>query len=272
MPSSFTHYWSESTPFDDDDLFIHTAGNRFVSAGVSTGDTVFGISVRRGTPILVGRLIASSPPVGFEEARELLPYEPWEADEHVIAVDGSASTQSSKRVIPIDVLRQLRFESPSGITALKWVSDTRLDQQTFRGVRRLTPESADLLESLIDDEFDDLPQLEDVLEILSSEVEDSKALSRSERLARLESAPRQPEVFEVLTTAFQRNPDVIAEVLFRANGICEKCKNPAPFARRSDGTPYLEVHHWTPLSEGGEDTVDNAGALCPNCHREAHYG
>lgn len=202
----------------------------------------------------------------------MLPYEPWEADEHVIAVDGSASTQSSKRVIPIDVLRQLRFESPSGITALKWVSDTRLDQQTFRGVRRLTPESADLLESLIDDEFDDLPQLEDVLEILSSEVEDSKALSRSERLARLESAPRQPEVFEVLTTAFQRNPDVIAEVLFRANGICEKCKNPAPFARRSDGTPYLEVHHWTPLSEGGEDTVDNAGALCPNCHREAHYG
>jgi 5-methylcytosine-specific restriction protein A len=34
----------------------------------------------------------------------------------------------------------------------------------------------------------------------------------------------------------------------------------------------LEVHHKKQLSEGGEDTVENAIALCPNCHREAHYG
>jgi len=26
------------------------------------------------------------------------------------------------------------------------------------------------------------------------------------------------------------------------------------------------------LSEGGEDTIDNAGALCPNCHKQAHFG
>jgi 5-methylcytosine-specific restriction protein A len=26
------------------------------------------------------------------------------------------------------------------------------------------------------------------------------------------------------------------------------------------------------LSEGGGDTVDNAVALCPNCHRECHHG
>lgn len=272
MPSAFTHYWSESTAFEDGDLFIHTAGNRFVSAGVDTGDTVFGISVRRGTPILVGRLIASSPPVSFEVAQELLPYEPWDADEHIIAVDGSASTQSSERVIPIDILRKLRFESPSGVSALKWVSESRLDQQTFRGVRRLTPESAELLESLIDDEIDDLPELDAVSESLSLEVRESMVLSSPERLARLASAPRLPEAFAVLTTAYERNPDVIAEVLFRAKGICEKCRQPAPFSRRSDGSPYLEVHHWTPLSEGGEDTVDNAGALCPNCHREAHYG
>ena len=34
----------------------------------------------------------------------------------------------------------------------------------------------------------------------------------------------------------------------------------------------LEVHHTKPLAEGGEDTVNNAEALCPNCHKEAHYG
>ena len=81
-----------------------------------------------------------------------------------------------------------------------------------------------------------------------------------------------PERVQLLSTGFRRNADVIVEVLRRASGVCEKCKSPAPFVRRSDGTPFLEVHHWTPLAEGGEDTIENAGALCPNCHREAHFG
>ncbi|WAG20214.1 HNH endonuclease [Burkholderia gladioli] len=71
---------------------------------------------------------------------------------------------------------------------------------------------------------------------------------------------------------FLRNADVVAEVLHRANGACERCKNPAPFLRKKDGSPYLEVHHVQQLANDGEDTVDNAIALCPNCHREMHFG
>ncbi|MEE7094460.1 HNH endonuclease, partial [Escherichia coli O10] len=41
---------------------------------------------------------------------------------------------------------------------------------------------------------------------------------------------------------------------------------------QEDGTPFLEVHHIEWLSKGGEDSVENAIALCPNCHRQAHYG
>jgi 5-methylcytosine-specific restriction protein A len=32
------------------------------------------------------------------------------------------------------------------------------------------------------------------------------------------------------------------------------------------------VHHRVRLADGGDDTTDNAVALCPNCHRKAHYG
>jgi len=32
------------------------------------------------------------------------------------------------------------------------------------------------------------------------------------------------------------------------------------------------VHHKKTLALGGEDTVDNSLALCPNCHREMHFG
>ena len=37
------------------------------------------------------------------------------------------------------------------------------------------------------------------------------------------------------------------------------------------GTPYLEVHHVKTLAEGGADTIDNAVALCPTCHRALHH-
>lgn len=92
------------------------------------------------------------------------------------------------------------------------------------------------------------------------------------RQARLARAPKKPSKRTATITVFDRNPDVVAEVLERANGICEDCGEPAPFIRARDGAPYLEVHHNTPLSQDGDDTVENAIALCPNCHRKAHYG
>ncbi|MGH8437576.1 MAG: HNH endonuclease [Pseudomonas sp.] len=33
-----------------------------------------------------------------------------------------------------------------------------------------------------------------------------------------------------------------------------------------------EVHHKVRLADGGLDTVENAIAVCPNCHRQAHFG
>ena len=103
-------------------------------------------------------------------------------------------------------------------------------------------------------------------------VHEALQSSEAQRNIRLDSAPRLPKRIEVMASVFDRNPDVVAEVLCRASGVCEGCTKPAPFVRRSDGSPYLEVHHRIPLAVGGEDTVENALALCPNCHRAAHYG
>lgn len=107
---------------------------------------------------------------------------------------------------------------------------------------------------------------------LASRLEQSFQIPSEVRDQRLKDAPRFPEKIQLISTGFRRNPDVIIAVLERARGVCEMCKSPAPFIRRRDGTPFLEVHHWTPLAEGGEDTVENAAGLCPNCHRKAHFG
>lgn len=91
-------------------------------------------------------------------------------------------------------------------------------------------------------------------------------------LARLAVANKLPSKIQMVSSGFKRNPDVVAYVLKRANGICELCCQPSPFRKASDNTPYLEVHHWLQLANGGEDTIENAAALCPNCHKEAHFG
>jgi 5-methylcytosine-specific restriction protein A len=72
-------------------------------------------------------------------------------------------------------------------------------------------------------------------------------------------------------TVYQRSRDVRDYVLARANGHCEGCQNPAPFMR-ADGTPYLEPHHTTRVSDGGPDHPAHVIALCPNCHRRVHAG
>ena len=69
----------------------------------------------------------------------------------------------------------------------------------------------------------------------------------------------------------RRSAAVRAYVLARAAGVCEACGSPAPF-RRVDGNPYLEPHHTRRLSDGGPDHPRWVGAVCPNCHREIHYG
>lgn len=92
------------------------------------------------------------------------------------------------------------------------------------------------------------------------------------RAARLKEAAAIPVTRIVSTIVFIRNPDVVAEVLAQANGVCSLCNQRAPFKRKKDQSPYLEVHHRKRLADGGEDTVANAIAVCPNCHRKAHHG
>ena len=109
------------------------------------------------------------------------------------------------------------------------------------------------------------------IEKLNIDVKRSQKISKRVRRKRLKNAPRKPKTIQVLQSMFQRNTDVIAEVLERANGYCKRCGSAAPFVSSATGLPYLEVHHKIRLADGGNDTVNNAIALCPNCHRYEHY-
>ena len=71
-------------------------------------------------------------------------------------------------------------------------------------------------------------------------------------------------------TIVSRNAAVRQFVLERAGGKCEYC-GIAGF-KLNNGSLFLETHHIVSLSQSGPDSVNNVVALCPNHHREAHYG
>ena len=83
---------------------------------------------------------------------------------------------------------------------------------------------------------------------------------------------KRPSQKEVRSYQFERDPQVAAYALQTANGTCHDCKKKGPFISKRTNMPFLEVHHITQLKDGGEDTIDNVVALCPNCHRKRHYG
>lgn len=90
------------------------------------------------------------------------------------------------------------------------------------------------------------------------------------RVSEPPSGVDKPKQQVTRTRSYFRDPAVCAYVLERAKGRCEACGQPAPFIK-ADGDPFLEVHHVVHLAERGPDTIDNAIAACPNCHRRLHH-
>ncbi|WP_269764888.1 HNH endonuclease signature motif containing protein [Burkholderia ubonensis] len=91
-------------------------------------------------------------------------------------------------------------------------------------------------------------------------------------LERAKEANGKPAKQKVERNDFARNPYVVRGAILRSAGKCEMPGCKCELFEKEDGSTYLEVHHVTPLSEDGDDTLANAAALCPRCHRELHFG
>jgi 5-methylcytosine-specific restriction protein A len=68
----------------------------------------------------------------------------------------------------------------------------------------------------------------------------------------------------------KRDPKVRKYVIDKSQGKCEYCGE-CGFTTTS-GMNYIEAHHIISLASSGKDTIENVIALCPNHHREAHFG
>ena len=105
----------------------------------------------------------------------------------------------------------------------------------------------------------------------NTELEEQIEKLRMEIGNRIPDGQKVPHTYTSSHVNFVRDATVVAYVLKQANGVCECCDGDAPFIK-GNGEAFLEVHHVKHLAEGGSDTIQNAVAICPNCHRELHYG
>ncbi len=69
--------------------------------------------------------------------------------------------------------------------------------------------------------------------------------------------------------AYKRDRKTREAILSLAQGVCECCGELG--FETDDGSRYLETHHIIEVSAHGPDDMTNVVAVCPNCHRKAHY-
>ena len=101
----------------------------------------------------------------------------------------------------------------------------------------------------------------------SYETKTSKLKNLKEKA--LQKTPNTASVAERIVNVRVRSTAIKAYALLRSGGMCEGCRKAAPFETKKG--PFLEVHHVDRLADGGPDDPRRVIALCPNCHRQAHY-
>ncbi len=82
--------------------------------------------------------------------------------------------------------------------------------------------------------------------------------------------PRPQQVQQTIYT-YSRNNTLKNYVKRRSDYSCEMPSCNYQGFQKENGERYIEIHHVIPLSERGEDSINNTVALCPNCHRALHY-
>ena len=114
-----------------------------------------------------------------------------------------------------------------------------------------------------------VPSQRDLVTLTNIRSEELSKKSLQELRRRASLAQRRPQKREVTATQVVRDLSVVEYVKKAAKGLCALCDEPAPFKNKK-GRPYLECHHIVRLADNGIDSIENAVALCANCHRKMH--
>jgi hypothetical protein len=125
----------------------HAASEQYAGMGVEIGDVLYVAYLERGMLHLVGRLPIAEI-VDQRRAEELFDAPVWRASFHAVGPDGDP--MAFGLVVPDDVIERLRFSRASGEPSrLERSFDGSISGQSLQRIRRLTPDSAALLDEVL---------------------------------------------------------------------------------------------------------------------------
>lgn len=283
MPNFWTFHWQNRYWRDDINAEyepVHSSGSsNFQKRGVKVGDVVYVISLVDGQLCLGGRMIVSQIIDRAEAVRILKNDNLYEADEWIIGKQQDGTPLNLRRRLSTSLARQLRFESErSEPKSLFFVSDSRIDNQATRGVRRLTPKSAALLDRIIEI-TDRLPRSDELITVTEKLLQESNAPSEVDAFRLPEEVSGEGVAIEggvqrVLVNRYERDPDARKKCIGHYGAICNICQFDfgATYGKIADG--LIHVHHLKPISTLGADyqinPIQDLRPVCPNCHAVLH--
>lgn len=269
MTRYFTHYWANKTwvwnNISEGNPLDHCSGNLFKKRKLQLGDIIYVVTVLKGKLYLCGKMKVEKI-CGLEEAAEFIganPNELWRAPEHVVASE--ATPMNFNLRLPYETTSALRFVTNEGEKPLVFSKSRYLDQQTLRGVRELTIDSAKLLNIWLPNfrKIDSHRSNGDNQEhnIIPEEVHDPKLF--------FEGA-----LINISVNRYERDIKARKVCISKYGARCFVCNFSFEKFYGLIGKDYIHIHHLIPLSKIGKEyvinPVDDMRPLCPNCHAMIH--
>jgi hypothetical protein len=146
--------------------------------------------------------------------------------------DGKRRAQFSQWSVPKKIRDELQLNDRD-VCSIKVYLENFVHINTYRltsgGEFYLPSEVAKFLSNGDSVFFEITDVLGNIADDFEKQVLASSILIAEDRLKRLSSANTTPVSYQTQVTLFRRNPDVVAEVLIQANGVCQLCKKTSPF-------------------------------------------
>jgi len=262
----FTHYWSGTTcsevreqARDGDDRLDQAASKQFCKRHVRIGDYVYAVNIRAGRMMVLGRMRVAKITPGKKDQDDF-----WDAYDQVNAEDGTATLLNFTRKVKPKTAKSLRFLTSSGeehSLVFSKEDSKLLDSQTLRGVRRLTEESAELLDRAVGLN----PRLQDHIQ--------RKAKTKKPRSGKIKTSFSEGGIDEITCEVKHRDPALKPGAIAKYGYGCMVCNFNFLEAYGDAGEGYIELHHLKPISKRkGKHTVtvEEVIVVCANCHRVLH--
>jgi hypothetical protein len=271
MVRFWTSYWRGANWLGNAEFseVRYSGGNLFKQRGMTPGDVVYIVSVQRGELFLGGRMQIAEIISRDEAVRRRGRSDLYDAPQWLVGKSGTGSPLHLHRIVAPDLARDLRFIS-STASKIKFKNGGGLDEQTLRTPRELSPESALLLDEVIQ-ATDELPRNGDGITVSRHLLNQSPRCIPEEITS---STYQEGSVEQILVNRYERDPSARRACIDHYGAICSACQADLASRYGLAAAGLIHVHHLLPLSSREAvyhlDPVRDLRPVCPNCHSVIH--